>query len=322
MKEFCLQFWVIYLELLHHNKSGNGIRQGGVNSGLLFTFYINEILKRIAERNIGCSLGHYRVNIIAYADDLIIVAPSVEGLRLLIDDLTSLSFDHALKINIEKTYYIIFKWKRNIMVNSRMFMNGSEVKRVQSCNYLGVVFDENLSSDCDIERCLKSFYKQFNSMFYRFNFIDRDQLMFLFTSYCTSFYGCELWFDALEHKNLIKHVGMAYHGAIKRMLGLSKYHNNHFSCKSGKVLMFNHLLITRMITFLFNLCFNDSNCLFYLRDYFKYDSKICYNVSRFCQTKYGIGNVFENCLPAIKSRIQFVQNNEESSGYIPQFVNR
>jgi len=53
----------------------NGTRQGSVLSTFLFTRYIREVLSDIVNSNIGCSIGGCMVNILAYADDLVLLAP-------------------------------------------------------------------------------------------------------------------------------------------------------------------------------------------------------------------------------------------------------
>ncbi len=48
-------------------KIKNGTHQGGVLSGLIFNFYINDILKTISELTARCSIGLYKINILSYA---------------------------------------------------------------------------------------------------------------------------------------------------------------------------------------------------------------------------------------------------------------
>ena len=52
---------------------------------MLFNSYINEVLVKISQMNIGCSLGYYNVNSISYADDLVILSPTVSSLQQLLD---------------------------------------------------------------------------------------------------------------------------------------------------------------------------------------------------------------------------------------------
>ena len=58
-----------------------GVRQGGVTSAFLFNIYINEIIEHLSHLNLGCKLGINTVNIMAYADDIILLSPSVKSLQ-------------------------------------------------------------------------------------------------------------------------------------------------------------------------------------------------------------------------------------------------
>ena len=49
--------------------------------------YIREVLSGIVDSNIGCNIGGYMVNILAYADDLVLLAPSWTALQQLLDKL-------------------------------------------------------------------------------------------------------------------------------------------------------------------------------------------------------------------------------------------
>jgi len=59
---------------------GNGIRQGGVLSPVLFARYINDLLVitwQLYFRNRMYSVGDIYYNILAYADDLVLLAPKL-----------------------------------------------------------------------------------------------------------------------------------------------------------------------------------------------------------------------------------------------------
>ena len=88
-----------------------GIRQGGVTSALLFNIYIDEILSKMKDLNIGCRMGISKVNVQAYADDLVLLSPTSSGLKKLIDYLSDLLDIHELEINTDKTKVVIFSKK-------------------------------------------------------------------------------------------------------------------------------------------------------------------------------------------------------------------
>ena len=58
----------------------NSTRQGGVLSPYLFSRYIRELLCELAEANAGCNIGGMYVNVLAYADDIVLCAPSWRAL--------------------------------------------------------------------------------------------------------------------------------------------------------------------------------------------------------------------------------------------------
>ena len=60
-----------------------GVRQGGVLSPFLFNFYINDIIENISTLDIGCKLGVHRLNIVAYADNVVLLAASQPDMELL-----------------------------------------------------------------------------------------------------------------------------------------------------------------------------------------------------------------------------------------------
>ena len=55
----------------------NGVRQGGILSPLLFNVYMDGLSSSLSNTPTGCSIGGVMVNHIMYADDLVIISPSV-----------------------------------------------------------------------------------------------------------------------------------------------------------------------------------------------------------------------------------------------------
>ena len=86
--------------------------QGGVSSAFLFNIYINDILDAISNLKVGCKIGINRINIIAYADDMILMAPSVRSLQLLINKISLLIYQHFFfksMCPLQKTVVMCFK---------------------------------------------------------------------------------------------------------------------------------------------------------------------------------------------------------------------
>ena len=147
-------------------KLKNGTRQGGILSPLIFNYYIKEIISSVLDSNIGCRLGVHKMNIISYADDLVVLAPSSSGLNLLINMVSGLISDHNLSLNPRKCTVLIFSPK-NFKLNpgTNFKINGMDVEVVPDYTYLGFIKTSNLSIGPDIVRCMKGFNTQFYSFY-------------------------------------------------------------------------------------------------------------------------------------------------------------
>ena len=86
-----------------------GVRQGGVTSAHIFSIYVDHIVNRTAESKHPCMVGVNTVNVKGYADDFVLFAPTAADLKVFIDRIEKLTFDHEPMINVAKTKLVVFK---------------------------------------------------------------------------------------------------------------------------------------------------------------------------------------------------------------------
>ena len=295
----------------------SGVRQGGILSATLFNFYLHTVMNRITSMNAGCTFQYERVNLIAYADDLILLAPSATGLQLLLDELNSQLEAMDLLINFEKSSYIVFRGKRRLKFQPVVFLSGKTLKKVNSLRYLGVVLTDDLSLDLDIERAMNSFLTQFYSMYNRFYFVDKNTLYFLFKNFTTSFYGVNLWFDyKLSEKSLSK-ISVSFHRAVKRIAGMNIWNSNHVACEKVGINVFRHLMNKRMLKHLCSLLCSEVSFFKRHRLFFWSSSNIKRTLDRVFIEKYSIPFFLRSDFDALLARIDFVERNEPRSNYSP-----
>jgi len=124
----------------------NGTRQGGVLSSYLFSRYIRGMIHNNASCHIGYNIGDMASNILAYADDIVLLSPSWRGLQYLIDRLLLCAEDINMTCTDRKTVYMVFSpCNRSRIIRSSfpVFKLGtSNLQCIPSFRYLGHIITE------------------------------------------------------------------------------------------------------------------------------------------------------------------------------------
>ena len=288
-----------------------GTRQGGILSPLIFNFYIDDVLRELNSIDIGCSLHSYNVTMLAYADDLILLSPSANGLQFLIDKVCVSISSLDLKINVSKTKFICFRHRKSFTCNATVKIEGTNLERVHEVRFLGVIFSQDISDiKPDVDRVTNSFLVQFNSLYYKFNFLSTELLSFLLQTYCMSFYGVELWYDKLEVNYSFNRIAVVYHRAIKKICGMNPWDSNHEACHKVNKPIFKHMLVKRG----YNLYRRLNSCKNSQLRYIFFRSNLGHCIRIVFKEVYSI-NVDSYDVQTVYARIDFVQRNEERSHY-------
>ena len=120
---------------------GNGTRQGSILSPYLFTRYLRELIASMVQCAIGYNVGGTYVNILAYADDTVLLAPSWKGLQHLINTFSQAAQSMDMQCNVNKTVCISYAPQNRSKIVSHSFpdfmLDGMKLKFVSSFRYLG-----------------------------------------------------------------------------------------------------------------------------------------------------------------------------------------
>ena len=109
-----------------------------------------------------------------------------------------------------------------------VYLNGVQVKQVDSVKYLGHFLTCELSDDIDIRRQCRVLNVRGNILSRKFHMCSVPVKLKLFNSYCASLYTPHLWWN--YKKMSVTKLHITYHNILKRNIGLSKYESTSATC--------------------------------------------------------------------------------------------
>ena len=119
-----------------------GVKQGCNLSPTLFNIFINDLIKLCDQTaNDSPDLDGVRVSCLLYADDLVLISRSKNGLQNLLNTLDDFCTNWFMKVNLKKTKCLIFAQRR--LVNITFKLGGFVVENCEHYVFLGTVINWN-----------------------------------------------------------------------------------------------------------------------------------------------------------------------------------
>lgn len=188
-----------------------GVLQGEVLSPILFALFIADLEDFLKSRGItGIELaGILRIILLAYADDIVFTALSIEEMNRILDLLKEYCESNDLTVNTEKTNLVIFKKGGRNFKNLQFRFGNSEIKIVKNYTYLGVTFDSrglfNLAAK-EIYAKANVAVKATISTIHKANISSLKTIDKMFSSLISSIaeYASQIW--AVQHLDILERI--------------------------------------------------------------------------------------------------------------------
>ena len=103
----------------------SGVKQGQNDSPTIFAIFLNSLVQETNLTNKGVKIGNVCINILLYADDLVLLSETEEDLQCMLNILDKWCRKWRMVINMEKTQIIHFRYKQKPQT-SFIFYLGSQ----------------------------------------------------------------------------------------------------------------------------------------------------------------------------------------------------
>jgi hypothetical protein len=171
----------------------------------------------------GAIVEDMKINIIMYADDIILISP----LKIHLIQMIKITLDYMenwkIKINLEKTNYMTIGIPK--IINKEVRINETIIQEVNTMKYLGIIFNKKLDSKEHLKHRNKlnmiATYSLYNTGLLD-KCMDSETKSFIYKTYCrpTLLYGLELaTIGEMEYKLLRTDESIL----LKRIISTTKY---------------------------------------------------------------------------------------------------
>ena len=237
----------------------NGVKQGAISSPVLFCVYLDDLLIRLKDANLGCVVGRMYTGSLAYADDLTLLAPTADAMRrmLVICQDYANAFDVSFNASKSKCLCFISSKSKDTTQRPCFFIGDDQVEYVDQWPHLGNMLHVDQTDSASILNRRRQLVGQINDtlcFFHNLNPVVQTELLY---TYCSSIYGSVLWNLRSPELELIC---TAWRSAIRRAWKVpNTTHRAIVNALGGRLPLFEELC-SRLINFHYS-CLASKNTL-------------------------------------------------------------
>ena len=166
----------------------NGVPQGSILGPLLFTILVSDISKELRFCKYHLYADDTQLYISGKVSDIAII---IKNINLDLQRISDFSNNNCLKLNEGKSVYIILGSRKNLDKLEELnlppiIINNKSIKRETTVKNLGILFDETMSWNEEINKCISNGYLKIKQAYRYKNFLSKFSKKLLVQSYLLS----------------------------------------------------------------------------------------------------------------------------------------
>jgi len=132
---------------------------------VLFSIFIDDLILKVIKTNVGCHIYNNCVSIFLFADDILLLSPTITGLQSLFNTCERELEKLDMRVNAAKSMCIRFGQRFDAPCVELTSIHGDSLKWVSKCRYLGVYFTSGRSFRCSYDSAKSRFFRAFNAIY-------------------------------------------------------------------------------------------------------------------------------------------------------------
>lgn len=256
-KMFCVVKWNGSLSRVF--TVGSGVRQGSCLSPVIFNMFMNAFIVNLRQNDIGCHILNMYYGCLLYADDILLLSPSIKGLQLMLDICFRTACDLSLQFNCNKSHCMVVGKAVAVKLQS-MLLGDTHIHWSQSIKYLGVYVTSGKTLKFDVSPMKRAFYAACNSIFAHTEGLNEMALLSLQEAYSLSIL---MYAAPALHVNVkqINELNVCWNMVFRRIFQYNKWESVRAVIDGCGRLDVKHLILLRRIQFYRRIFYTNDNVL-------------------------------------------------------------